>query len=647
MEGFVFDAQHLICITMFVAVCAALLCGFPVAFTLAGTALLFALGASAFGLLDFKLIGAYPQRIFAVMVNEVLIAVPLFVFMGVVLERAKIAEELLDNMGRLFGPMRGGLTVSVSVVGALLAASTGIVGATVITMGLLSLPTMLRRGYDPALACGSICAAGTLGQIIPPSIILVLLGDQLAVAYQNAQFKMGIFSPDTVSVPDLFAGGVFPGLVLVSLYIVYQITIGWLYPKTSPSIPDDSGGAPRPETAGFLRYAVIALVAACVAAAAFDVLAVWQNLAILLGGALLIWGLALNPARWPPAVIGLVFLLAGTVFVNDILGALFPGKILSMTSPHVFLTGLIALGGVLYGALSNPLKDPFWHRMMHALFAPIILIVAVLGSILGGLASPTEAAAVGCLGAIWMAGYRLDEENGKWILRAGLAFITLLLITSFFDLRVGRTRVAWYEVLVSVIALVLFVIVIYGTIVALARVYKVRIIHSVVRSTMEISVLVFVILIGASLFSLVFRGLGGEAMIEHILHSLPGGAIGALIVVMAVMFVMGFFLDFLEIMFIVVPIVAPVLLQMKMPDGQLMDPIWLGIMIAVNLQTSFLTPPFGFALFYLRGVAPESVTTLQIYKGIIPFVIMQVCILVVLWFAPGIVTWFPHTLYAK
>ncbi|MEJ2119212.1 MAG: TRAP transporter large permease subunit [Alphaproteobacteria bacterium] len=647
MEGFVFDAQHIVCITMFLAVCAALLCGFPVAFTLAGTALLFALGASAFGLLDFKLIGAYPQRIFAVMVNEVLIAVPLFVFMGVVLERAKIAEELLDNMGRLFGPMRGGLTVSVSVVGALLAASTGIVGATVITMGLLSLPTMLRRGYDPALACGSICAAGTLGQIIPPSIILVLLGDQLAVAYQNAQFKMGIFSPDTVSVPDLFAGGVFPGLVLVSLYIVYQITIGWLYPKTSPSIPDDSGGAPRPETAGFLRYAVIALVIACVAAAAFDVLAVWQNLAILLGGALLIWGLALNPARWLPAVIGLVFLLAGTVFVNDILGALFPGKILSMTSPHVFLTGLIALGGVLYGALSNPLRDPFWHRMMHALFAPIILIVAVLGSILGGLASPTEAASVGCLGAIWMAGYRLDEANGKWILRAGLAFITLLLITSFFDLRVGRTRVAWYEVLVSVIALVLFVIVIYGTIVALARVYKVRIIHSVVRSTMEISVLVFVILIGASLFSLVFRGLGGEAMIEHILHSLPGGAIGALIVVMAVMFVMGFFLDFLEIMFIVVPIVAPVLLQMKMPDGQLMDPIWLGIMIAVNLQTSFLTPPFGFALFYLRGVAPESVTTLQIYKGIIPFVIMQVCILVVLWFAPGIVTWFPHTLYAK
>jgi TRAP-type mannitol/chloroaromatic compound transport system permease large subunit len=647
MEGFVFDAQHIVCITMFLAVCAALLCGFPVAFTLAGTALLFALGASAFGLLDFKLIGAYPQRIFAVMVNEVLIAVPLFVFMGVVLERAKIAEELLDNMGRLFGPMRGGLTVSVSVVGALLAASTGIVGATVITMGLLSLPTMLRRGYDPALACGSICAAGTLGQIIPPSIILVLLGDQLAVAYQNAQFKMGIFSPDTVSVPDLFAGGVFPGLVLVSLYIVYQITIGWLYPKTSPSIPDDSDAAPRPETAGFLRHAVIALIIACVAGAAFDVLAVWQLLSILFGGALLIWALALNPARWLPTAIGVVFLAAGTIFVNNILDALFPGKTLSLTSPQVFLTALIALAGVLYGVLSNPLRDPFWNRMMHALFAPIILIVAVLGSILGGLASPTEAAAVGCLGAIWMAGYRLDEENGKWILRAGLAFITLLLITSFFDLRVGRTEVAWYEIVVSIFALVLFVVVIYGTIVALARVFKVRIIHSVVRSTMEISVLVFVILIGASLFSLVFRGLGGEDMIEHILHSLPGGAVGALIVVMAVMFVMGFFLDFLEIMFIVVPIVAPVLLQMKMPDGQLMDPIWLGLMIAVNLQTSFLTPPFGFALFYLRGVAPESVTTLQIYKGIIPFVIMQVCILVVLWFAPGIVTWFPHTLYAK
>ena len=647
MEGFVFEIQHVICIVMFLAVCAGLLTGFPVAFTLAGTALLFAIGSALFGFLDFNLIGAYPQRIFAVMVNEVLIAVPLFVFMGVVLERAKIAEELLDNMGRLFGPMRGGLTVSVSVVGALLAASTGIVGATVITMGLLSLPTMLRRGYDPALACGSICAAGTLGQIIPPSIILVLLGDQLAVAYQNAQFKMGIFSPDTVSVPDLFAGGVFPGLVLVSLYIVYQITIGWLYPKTSPSIPDDSGGAPRPETAGFLRYGVMALVLGCVAAAAFTALAVWQNLAILLGGALLIWGLALNPARWWPAAIGVVFLAAGTLFVNDILSGLFPGKTLSLTSPQVFMTGLIALGGVLYGILSNPLRDPFWHRMMHALFAPIILIVAVLGSILGGLASPTEAAAVGCLGAIWMAGYRLDEANGRWILRAGLAFILLLFITSFFDLRVGRTKVAGYEVVVSVVALALFVVVIYGTLVALARVFKVRIIHSVVRSTMEISVLVFVILIGASLFSLAFRGLGGDAMIEHVLNSLPGGAVGALIVVMAVMFVMGFFLDFLEIMFIVVPIVAPVLLQMKMPDGQLMDPIWLGLMIAINLQTSFLTPPFGFALFYLRGVAPESVTTMQIYKGIIPFVIMQLCILVVLWFSPGIVTWFPHTLYGR
>jgi TRAP-type mannitol/chloroaromatic compound transport system permease large subunit len=647
MEGFVFDAQHFVCILMFVAVCAALLSGFPVAFTLAGTALLFALGASFFGLLDFKLIAAYPQRIFAVMVNEVLIAVPLFVFMGVVLERARIAEELLDNMGRLFGPMRGGLTVSVSVVGALLAASTGIVGATVITMGLLSLPTMLRRGYDPALACGSICAAGTLGQIIPPSIILVLLGDQLAVAYQNAQFKLGIFSPDTVSVPDLFAGGVLPGLVLVSLYIVYQLVIGWLYPKTSPSIPDDSGGAPRPESAGFQRYAVIALVIACFAAAAADVLPVWQNLSILFGGALLIWALALNPARWLPSLVGLVFLIAGTVFVNDILGTLFPGRTLSMTSPQVFLTGLIALAGVLYGVLSNPFRDPFWHRMMHALFAPIILIVAVLGSILGGLASPTEAAAVGCLGAIWMAGYRLDEANGKWILYGGVAFITLLLITSFFDLRVGRTHVAWYEIVASVVALVLFVVVIYGTIVALVRVFKVRIIHSVVRSTMEISVLVFVILIGASLFSLVFRGLGGDAMIEHVLQSLPGGAVGALAVVMAVMFVMGFFLDFLEIMFIVVPIVAPVLLQMKMPSGQLMDPIWLGLMIAVNLQTSFLTPPFGFALFYLRGVAPDSVSTLQIYKGIIPFVLMQVCVLVVLWFAPGIATWFPHTLYAK
>jgi tripartite ATP-independent transporter DctM subunit len=532
---FAFQIQHLVCIIMFLVVCAALLAGFPVAFTLGGVALLFAFGSSIFGLMDLSLLGAFPQRILAVMDNEVLVAVPLFVFMGVVLERSGIAEELLDTMGRLFGPIRGGLTVSVSVVGALLAASTGIVGATVVTMGLLSLPTMLRRGYDASLACGSICAAGTLGQIIPPSIILILLGDQLGIAYQTAQLKMGNFSPDTVSVPELFAGGVLPGLVLVSLYIIYQLFIAWIRPESSPAIPRES---------------------------------------------------------------------------ED-------GKSISVS------------------------------QVMHSLLTPILLIVAVLGSILGGLASPTEAASVGCVGAILMAAYRQNEAKGRVFLVASGAFIGLLALTSFFDLRTDLKSISTIDWIAIAVAVILTLVVAYGVIVALVRVIRVRIMHAVVRSTMEISVLVFIILIGARMFSLTFRGLGGDTMVEHGLLSLPGGALGAMFVVMLVMFIMGFFLDFLEIMFIVVPIVAPVLLQMQIAPGLKMDPIWLGLMIALNLQTSFLTPPFGFALFYLRGVAPPEVKTIQIYKGIIPFVLMQVAMLVVLWLFPGLPTWLPHLLYPK
>ena len=234
-----FITPELLCGVMFLVICVMLMFGYPVAFTLAGTSLLFAFLANFLGLFDLSLLSAFPQRIFAVMRNEVLIAVPLFVFMGVVLERSKIAEDLLEDMGRLFGNLRGGLGYSVCIVGALLAASTGIVGATVVTMGLISLPTMLRRGYDPALACGTICASGTLGQVIPPSIVLVLLGDQLSTAYLKAQFDMGNFSPDTVSVNDLFAGALIPGLVLVILYILYQMIVTFVRPDASPAIPKD------------------------------------------------------------------------------------------------------------------------------------------------------------------------------------------------------------------------------------------------------------------------------------------------------------------------------------------------------------------------------------------------------------------------
>ena len=448
---------------LFVSVILVLLAGFPVAFSLGGTALLFALFGVMGGSFNEALLSGLPNRIFGIMTNETLVAVPLFVFMGVTLERARIAEELLETLSALFGTLRGGLGISVTLVGMLLAASTGIVGATVVTMGLLSLPTMLKRGYSPEVATGTICASGTLGQIIPPSIILVMLGDVMTTAYQQAQLQMGIFSPKTVSVGDLFAGALIPGLLLVLLYMIYILAMAFFKPESMP---------PHQRAAG------------------------------------------------------------ESVSVLQILGALAP---------------------------------------------PLALILAVLGSILTGLATPTEAAGVGGMGA-------------------------LLLATARRQLNLQRLQ-------------------------------------EIMRSTLKISSMVFMILIGASVFSLVFRGYGGDDGVRAILEALPGGVIGAVIVVMLVMFLLGFVLDFIEITFVVVPIVGPVLLAMGL------DPVWLGIMIAINLQTSFLTPPFGFALFYLRGVAPPSVTTAQIYRGAIPFVAIQVLALLLLAAFPDLVTWLPGKIY--
>jgi tripartite ATP-independent transporter DctM subunit len=452
-----------VALLLFASVIVILLAGFPVAFTLGGTALMFAgLGVMA-GVFNDALLTSLPNRIFGVMTNETLVAVPLFVFMGVTLERARIAEELLETLSLLFGSLRGGLGISVTLVGMLLAASTGIVGATVVTMGLLALPTMLRRGYSPEIATGTICASGTLGQIIPPSIILVMLGDVMTSAYQQAQLEMGIFSPKTVSVGDLFAGALIPGLLLVILYIAYIMIAALIRPSLMP--------------------------------------------------------------------------------------------------PHERIPGdRVSLGQIL-----------------HALLPPLFLIFAVLGSILAGLATPTEAAGVGGTGA-------------------------LLLALSRRQLGLGRLQ-------------------------------------EIMRSTLRISSMVFMILIGASIFSLVFRGYGGDDGVRAILAALPGGVFGAVFVVMLVMFLLGFVLDFIEITFVVVPIVAPVLLAMGL------DPVWLGIMIAINLQTSFLTPPFGFALFYLRGVAPPSVTTAQIYRGVMPFVVIQLAALLMLALFPGLVTWLPGKFY--
>ncbi|HAD08892.1 MAG TPA: C4-dicarboxylate ABC transporter [Porticoccaceae bacterium] len=447
---------------MFLAVCLVIMLGYPVAFSLAGTALIFAAIGSALGVFDFAFLEALPNRLYGTMTNQTLVAVPLFIFMGVMLEKSRLAEDLLDSMAQAFGKLRGGLGISVVVVGMLLAASTGIVGATVVTMGLMSLPTMLKRGYSPRLATGAICATGTLGQIIPPSIALVLLGDILSSAYAQAQLNMGIFTPKTVSVGDLFVGALIPGLILVALYCTYIFGLAQLKPELAPPASDQDS------------------------------------------------------------------------------------------------------------QLST-------RRLLASLMPPVLLIVAVLGSILSGIATPTEAAGVGAFGA-------------------------------------------------SILAL-------------LRRQMSVARLREVMESTVVVTSMVFMILIGAAIFSLVFRGFGGEELVTSFFEAIPGGVFGATLAVMLVIFVLGFILDFIEITFVVVPIVGPVLLAMGL------DPIWLGIMIAVNLQTSFLTPPFGFALFYLRGVAPPQVLTGDIYRGVMPFIAIQVLLLAMLAIWPQLVTWLPAQLH--
>jgi tripartite ATP-independent transporter DctM subunit len=516
---------EILSLVMFAFACGLLILGYPVALTLAGAGLIFSLLGWLFGAFNFNLLGSLPSRYFGVMVNELLVAVPLFVFMGVMLERSKLAEELLQTMGLMFGRLRGGMGLSVIFVGMLLAASTGIVGATVVTMGLLSLPAMLKAGYDKRLATGIICASGTLGQIIPPSIVLVLLGDILQGANTQAQLAKGNFAPEPVSVVDLFAGAFLPGMMLVGLYMLWVLLVGILRPQACPPIERTSDDKTQ---------------------------------------------------------------------LIQILGVIVP---------------------------------------------PSILILAVLGSILLGVATPTESAAVGSVGAMMLAAQRLDPSARRPVYLGGIAIVGLVLLTSLFDLRMQRDVIPTDDLIAAVLAGVCCLVLLWGIVVSLDRVHRDGVLRQVMRSTMEISAMVFLILLGASVFSLVFRGLGGEAIVASVLNDMPGGMFGAMLLVMAVMFVMGFFLDFIEIVFVVVPIVGPILLQMDM------SPVWLGVMIAVNLQTSFLTPPFGFALFYLRGVAPPSVSTMDIYRGILPFVLIQVVGLFLIAAFPELATWLPKVLF--
>lgn len=524
------DMSVLITITMFSVLVGLLLTGFPVAFTLAGTGLLFGGIGYAAGVLDPSFLEILPNRLFGNVVrNELLFAVPLFVAMGVMLEKSNVAEELLESMGKLFGTLRGGLGISVTIVGALLAASTGIVGATVVTMGLLSLPTMMRRGYDTSLATGSIAAAGTLGQIIPPSIVLILLADVMSNAWQQAQLNAGQFSPTPMSAGELFAGALVPGLLLVGFYIAYQIVMAVIKPKSCPAIPVEQ-----------------------------------------------------------------------TEKTSD-----------------------------------------FYKRLFLALLPPLVLIVAVLGSILTGIATPTEAASVGAVGAILLGAARLGARMQRVVLVTLTAIVVMLFISTSFDLRMTREVIPTADVVAFWATIILAVVFTVGFATALLRTYRSGVLSDVMRSTVRISTMIYAILIGASLFSLVFRGVGGDAIIEDMLHNLPGGQFTAILLVMVLMFVLGFFLDFIEITFVVVPVVAPALLAMDGTYG----PVWLGVLMAMNLQTSFLTPPFGFALFYLRGVVPENIPTTAIYKGVIPFVLIQIAALILITMYPELVTWLPDVLF--
>ena len=454
---------EILSIIMFLTTLGLLLFGFPVAFTLAGSALIFGFLGDALEIFNFRMIGFFPQRIFGTMINEPLVAVPLFIFMGIMLEKAKIAAGLLQSIGELFGSTKGGLGIGVVIVGMLLAASTGIVGATVVTMGMLSLPSMMKAGYDQKIATGTICAAGTLGQIIPPSIVLVLLATILQGANEEAAMLVGNLAPEPVTAIDLFAGALLPGLLLVVLFIIF-----------------------------IYFYARI------------------------------------NPSSCPPVE-------------------------------------------------TNKSRGEIYMEATKSIIPPITLIVLVLGSILFGVATPTESASVGAVGAAIIALMK-GELNYKNLKETALG-------------------------------------------------------------TVKLSSFVFVILIGASMFSLVFRGFGGDEMIEHFLGGLPGGLYGALIVVMLVIFLLGFFLDYIEIIFVIVPLVGPILIA----NGA--DPLWLGILISLNLQTSFLTPPFGFSLFFLRGVAPDEIQTRNMYKGVIPFIGIQILAIFLVGFFPEIATWLPDKMF--
>ena len=508
---------------MFAALMVAVLSGFPVAFSIAGTAIIFAFIGWSQGAMNISLLGAMSQRIFGLLTNGVLIAIPLFVLMGAILEKSRIAEDMLDSMGRSFGSLRGGLGISVVLVGMLLAASTGIVGATVVAMGMIALPTMLRAGYDPRLAAGVVCASGTLGQIIPPSTLLIILSDVVSNSYQQAQYEQGKFAIDTISVGQIFAAALLPGLTMVALYIIYILIRGWLRPDDMP---------------------------------------------------------------------------------------------------------------VLEGTIDRPSIG----NTLSAIVPAILLILAVLGAILSGIASPTEAASVGGLGAILMAAIKSGFSR-RFLLIGTVCLILLGVGAGLYPVRLQRSDLGVLDYAFGGIYVVLTLLGVLAMLLSVRALVRQNILQPALNSTLTMTSMIFATILAAGVFSLVFIGLGGEERVESILSDLPGGPTGALIFCMVFIFVLGFFLDFVEITVIVLPLIMPALILM----GH--DPIWLAVLIAINLQTSFLTPPFGFSLFYLRGAAPKEVTTAHIYAGVAPFIFLQILAVATIWFLPSIATYLPEKLF--
>lgn len=514
--------------SMLLAVTGALFLGFPVAFTLAGVAILFALLGQQLGVFDPSYFAATPSRLFGILTNETLIAVPFFILMGMILERSGVAAELMTNMGRLLARLRGGLGVAIVLVGALLAACTGVVGATIATIALITLPTLIQAGYDKRLISGMICASGTLGTIIPPSVVLVFLSVLLEASYTEAQMALGNYAPRPLSVGDLFVGAMLPGLLLALLYILYVIAVGLLRPGACPPI------APR-------------------------------------------------------------------------------------------------------AAERDPLLAA---RLAIAIIPALFLIIGVLGSILAGLATPTESASVGAVGALLLMAVKMafghsadpEAEAPPEAVRAMLRFWLGALIA--FALAIALYGAFGALTLVTALAVVA------GAVAAWRRGRRFfALAAAAVESAAKLTAMVFMIFFGATLFSLVFSRLGGDELVRETLTGLPGGATTALLAVMAVVFVLGFFLDTFEIIFLVVPITAPTLFAMEI------DPIWLAILLAVNLQTSFITPPFGFSLFYFKSVAAQHIPTATIYRGVAPIVLIQLLCLGLLWIFPALATGLPRLIF--